>query len=562
MFTKSDQQKADVLQDYFSSVFTNEDNSDIPFFADREYQEKLSSFDITEEMVNKKLNKLKVNKSSGPDKIHPRVLHEIKEVIITPITIIFNTSLRQRTLPTEWKIANVAAIFKKGKKSQPKNYRPVSLTSVLCKVLESIFRDHIIDHMKENNLFSDKQFGFISGRSTMLQLLKVLDIWTEILDQGGTIDSIYRDFMKAFDKVPHKRLIYKIERYGISGNILGWIEDFLSNRTQEIIINESKSKPASVTSGIPQGSVLGPILFVLYINDLPEVVHRDTHIFLFADDTKAFRKIDSQYDQLQLQRDIDNMVTWSNTWLLKFHPEKCTMMNIGGKCTPNFDYSMEGHILNYSLCEKDLGVHIDNKLSFEKHITSAINKANRILAIVRRTFDTIDKEIFLNVYKGLIRPHLEYASSVWAPHLMKHIEAIEGVQRRATKLVPGLSKLSYPDRLKALSLPTLAYRRVRGDVIQVFKLLNETIGYDKSLPPLLKTSHTQNLRGHSKKLYISGSNKDIRKYSFCQRVVKIWNNLPEEVISANTMITFEKRLDHFWKNQPVKFEDFKSSIIL
>ena len=269
--------------------------------------------------------------------------------------------------------------------------------------------------MKENNLFSDKQFGFISGRSTMLQLLKVLDIWTEILDQGGTIDSIYCDFMKAFDKVPHKRLIYKIERYGIKGNILGWIEDFLSNRIQEIVINENKSKPANVTSGIPQGSVLGPILFVIYINDLPEVVHKDTFIYLFADDTKAFRHIKDQQDQIQLQKDIDNMVKWSNTWLLKFHPEKCIMMNIGSRTDPTFDYKMEAHTLNYSTCEKDLGVFIDNKLNFDKHISSAINKANRIMAIVRKTFDNMDKEIFLSIYKGLIRPHLEYANSVWSP---------------------------------------------------------------------------------------------------------------------------------------------------
>ena len=148
------------------------------------------------------------------------------------------------------------------------------------------------------------------------------------------------------------------------------------------------------------------------------------------------------------------------------------------------------------------------------------------------------------------------------PHLIKHIEAIESVQRRAIKLVPGLSKLSYPERLRKLKLPTLTYRRIRGDIIQVFKLLHENIGYDNSLPPFFNLSHTQNLRGHSKKLFITGSNKDIRKYSFSQRVTKIWNSLPEEVITANTMVTFEKRLDKFWSNQPVRYDDFKASIII
>ena len=559
-FTKNDQEKADTLQDYFSSVFTQESLTNLPPFGERDFKEELINMDITESMVKDKFKKLKVNKSPGPDKIHPRVLHEIADIISTPVTYIFNTSLRNKTLPTEWKRANVAAIFKKGSKSQPKNYRPVSLTAVLCKVLESILRDAIIDHMKKNNLFSDKQFGFIGGRSTMLQLLKVLDIWTEILDQGGTIDTIYCDFMKAFDKVPHHRLLFKVEQYGIRGNILGWIKDFLSNRTQEIIINENRSKPANVTSGIPQGSVLGPILFVLYINDLPEVVDKDTFIFLFADDTKAFRQIKTQQDNVQLQKDIDNMVAWSNIWLLKFHPEKCIMMALGNRSDSDWDYTMDGHALGYSQCEKDLGVFIDKSLSFDKHINHVINKANRIMGIARRTFECMDEEIFKYIYKGLVRPQLEYAHSVWAPHHAKHIEALESVQRRATKTVPGLAKLDYDKRLRKLKLPTLAYRRIRGDMIQVFKLTSPTAGYDKTLPPFFELSQNTDLRGHSKKLEINRCKKDVGKYSFSHRVKNIWNKLPEDVIAAGDLLQFEKKLDNHWKNEPILYDNHRAEI--
>ena len=188
----------------------------------------------------------------------------MSDVIAKPRTIISKSSIENKELPLGWKHANVSAIYKKGTKTHPLNYRPVSLTSIVCKILESIIRDHSIHHMKENKLFSNKQFGFIGRRSTTLQLIHVLDMWTEILDQGGTLDAIYCDFMKAFDKVPHNRLAHKIKNYGITGNILKWIESFLSNRTQCVVLNEAKSKMAPVTSGIPKGSVLGPILFVIY----------------------------------------------------------------------------------------------------------------------------------------------------------------------------------------------------------------------------------------------------------------------------------------------------------
>ena len=397
-----------------------------------------------------------------------------------------------------------------------------------------------------------------------LLVLKVLDIWTEIIDQGGAIDLIYCDFMKAFDKVPHRRLLYKLKQYGIDGNILNWIQNFLCGRTQEVIINTSKSRPADVSSGIPQGSVLGPILFVIYINDLPEVVDKDTFIFLFADDTKAFRFLKSESDCIQLQKDIDQMSAWSHKWLLKFHPQKCNMMHIGKVNSENklFEYEMEGHRLSYTKCEKDLGIFIDDKLSFDKHINYSINKANRVMGIVRKTFEYMDEEIFLQLYKGLIRPHLEYASSVWSPHLIKQKDSLEAVQRRATRQVPGLSKLSYEERLLKLKLPTLSYRRLRGDMIQVFKMLHPTVGYDKTLPHFFEKTITPNLRGHSQKLFVSRSNKDLRKFSFSQRIVKYWNDLPERVIMSKDVFNFEKNLDEFWDDQPLKYKDHKADIIL
>jgi hypothetical protein len=202
-------------------------------------------------MVLKLLQNLKTDKSPGPDSLHPRLLFEIKESIAEPLSIIFNQSLALKTVRKEWKNSQISAIFKKGNTSQAQNYRPVSLTSVVCKIMEKLIRLHIINHMKANKLFSNKQYGFIEGRSTALQLLEVIDKWSEALDEGLDIDCICTDFQKAFDK----RLIKKIEIYGITNPILSWIEDFLSRRYQRVSIEGEISNRMEDTSGIPQGSV-------------------------------------------------------------------------------------------------------------------------------------------------------------------------------------------------------------------------------------------------------------------------------------------------------------------
>ena len=268
-------------------------------------------------------------------------------------------------------------------------------------------------------------------------------------------------------------------------------------------------------------------------------------------------------DRIQLQKDIDRLAEWSHEWLLKFHPDKCIAMNISNKSIPyETNYKMGNDILRNSNCEKDIGVHVDNRIKFDQHINQAVNKANRILAVTRRTFECMDDDIFNMIFKGLVRPHLEYAAPVWSPHLVKDKELLENVQRRATKLVPGLKQLPYPERLRKLKLPTLAYRRARGDMIQVYKLLtNNKDSYDKTLPSLFKYSNT-GLRGHNKKLFLPQVNKNIRKYNFTHRIINIWNSLPEEIIDAPNMLQFEKRLDYHWRNQELKFENHLAEITI
>ena len=254
--------------------------------------------------------------------------------------------------------------------------------------------------------------------------------WTKIIDEGGTIDCVYFDFKKAFDKVCHQRLIYKAEQYGINGDIVNWIKSFLSSRTQQVVINGESSEYKDVTSGIPQGSVLGPLLFVIFINDLLDQVKSD--MYLFADDTKVFRRISTKEDEEILQKDINEMLKLADKWQLEFHHDKCVKMSINNKKCENRNYKMNDITLRNVKQEKDIGVIVDNQLKFEDYMYEKIKRTNNMMGLIRRSFIHLDEEMFLNLYKVLVKPHMEYANVIWNPTKIKDIAAIENVQTKAS----------------------------------------------------------------------------------------------------------------------------------
>ena len=248
------------------------------------------------------------------------------------------------------------------------------------------------------------------------------------------MDAIYFDFAKAFDNVSHERLLSKLKSHGINGKVLEWIKVFLSNRRQIVNVNGMKSDPATVLSGIPQGNVLGPILFVIYINDLPEVVKCGT--YLFADDTKIFRQITTKEDALQLQSDINSLEQWSQKWLLTFHPKKCHVLTLGKfyNITHTEKYTLHRQELKHVFKQKDIGVILDAKLKFDEHISVKVKKANAIAGLNRRTFSYLDGPLFKKLFTTFVRPHLEYGLVIWTPQFQKYITILENVHTLSNKI--------------------------------------------------------------------------------------------------------------------------------
>ena len=534
--------KAQVLNSFFASVFTHESSADVPGLHRRAVTVELSDVVVTAGAVEQKLRALRVASSPGPDDIHPRVLKEAHSSLSLPLAYLFRRTLDTGCIPQDWTLARVVPIYKKGEKQKPSNYRPVSLTSVPCKILESLIRDQIMAHLVDHNLLSNHQHGFRPKRSCNTQLLEALDDWSRDLECGNPVDSVYLDFQKAFDSVPHLRLLKKLYSYGIAGKLLDWIASFLIGRRQQVVLEGSHSDWTEVASGVPQGSVLGPLLFIIYVNDLPDVIK--SGIKLFADDAKLYRGVPSTGDAVLLQSDLTALSEWSSTWLMPFNRDKCKVLHIG-HVNPRFSYTMDGFVLDTSSIERDLGVNIDEELKFREHASMAVAKATRVLAVIRRSFVLFDEVTLPMLYKTMVRPHLEYGNIIWGPFNRADQKLVERVQRRATRLVEHLRQRPYAERLRCLKLPSLYYRRRRGDMIFTYQLFHNGVDADPSKFFTLADSTT---RGHPFKLRKSLAATRVRRFSFASRIINDWNSLPSEVVCAPSLDSFKSRLDAHWSS--------------
>ena len=579
-----DKGKAELLNHQFSSVFTKEDTSNIPTQAEIPLTSFLSDLTITPEMMKKKLDKLRTDKSCGPDGVHPLVLKKLSPTLSKPLSKIFNISLTTGTVPTIWKQGTVTAIFKKGKKSLPGNYRAITLTSIVCKLLENFITEFIAKHLARNGALDKAQHGFTPHKSTVTNLIEALNIWTEALAHNLPVDIIYLDFEKAFDKVPHERLLHQLHRHGIRGNLLEWIRSYLHNRTQQVRVNGEFSATAPVLSGVPQGSVLGPALFLIFVADASAIVQN--FVSLYADDTKLFSYIMDaagalEYTATSLQLDLNALAVWCDLMQMSYNIDKCHSLHLG-KRNQRYNYSLPKmtnikhsansisydytfHELQKVTEEKDLGVIVDENLNFRKHISGKIAKANSLVFLIKHTFKHLNADMFKMLFKSLVRPHLEYASTVWSPYYKTDIENLEKVQRRATKFITEISELPYRDRLQYLDLPTLQYRRLRQDLLFIYKYINDLLSLDTQThckscihsTSMFMPSNSQNTRGHNQKLQIV-HHLGVRNKFLTTRAIPFWNNLSPKTVNSTSINIFKNSLKSDL-SMPNKFDFYNSA---
>ena len=544
---KGDLEIAEKLNEFFASVFTAEDLGQIPQPGQPPLTKELSQIMVNKDDVLDQIDKLIINKSPGPDGIHPRVIKELRNEVADLLTRVCNLSLKTATVPEDWRrIANVTPIFKKGRRGDPGNYRPVSLTSVPGKMVESLIKDRIIKHVEEQALMMESQHGFCKGRSCLTNLLEFFEKVNRHVDVGEPVDIVYLDFQKAFDTVPHQRLLRKLHSQGIRGQVLLWIQNWLRARKQRVGVNGQLSQWREVKSGVPQGSVLGPVLFNLFINDLETGI--SSEVAKFADDTKLFRVVKTKRDCEELQKDLSKLGEWAEKWQMRFNVKKCKVMHIGAK-NQNFTYRLMGSELSVTAQERDLGVLVDNSMKVSTQCAAAIRKANSMLGVIKKGVENRTANIIMPLYKSMVRPHLEYCVQFWSPHLKKDIVELEKVQKRATKMITGLGHLSYEERLQRLGLFSLEKRRLRGDMIETYKIMHGRDRVDRGT--FFSLSHNTRTRGHPLKLSVGRVKTDKRKYFFTQRVIGVWNSLPQEVVMASGLDAFKRGLDRFLEEESI-----------
>ena len=555
--TDDNLQMANILQDQYKSVFTPPKSQyNNPDLNPSQVTEKLDYIDFTEEDFIREIQTLSPNSAAGPDGFPAIFLLKNKSQLAKPLRLIWQNILDTGFTPKILKTSYITPIFKKGNQGLPENYRPVALTSHVTKVFEKIVRKNMQDHLERNNLYNSNQHGFRSGRSCLSQLLAHTERLIHHIENGNNVDVIYLDFSKAFDRVDHSILLRKLERNGICGKLLCWIKSFLTGRSQRVSVNTRLSKNADVISGVPQGSVLGPLLFLVMIQDIDEEIYHAV-LSSFADDTRLMKELSSQDDVQLLQNDLNSVYKWSEINNMPLNGLKFEHMLYGKneELKPySVYYSDTQDQIETKSQVKDLGVTLDVDMSYNQHIQNQINKVKSISSWIFRTFKTRDTDVMLTLWKSLAIPHLDYCSQLWSPSKRCLIQQLEQLQKSFLNGIPSLNHLNYWEKLNQLKIYSLERRRDRYRIIYTWCIL-ENIAPNFNYNDEAGGMHSYTNQRLGRKCNLKAVNvkhRNIWRDCLSQEGPRLFNALPKSLrnLTNCTKQTFKQHLDQFLKTLP------------
>lgn len=465
---------ANLFADYFEEVYENDPNDNFTNSA----CDCDSHFNISEENIINTIKSLDKNKNNSPDGIPSIFYINTAKEIAKPLSLIFNFSINSCKFPKTFKLSFVTPIYKSGEKGLVTNYRPISITSIAAKIFEKIIHNHI--YYNNKHFISAQQHGFCMNKSTLTNLLEYSYFLANNIKNGGQIDVVYTDLKKAFDKINHIALIKKLRNFNINSCLINWIFSYLHGRNQIICINNHKSRCITPSSSVPQGSALAPLLFILFINDLPSILTSDC--FLFADDLKLAARIKDINDAIRLQHDLYKIAIWCRKNKLFLNESKCVVITFTRKFKNNiltFDYKLNNITLNRVAMIKDLGVIFDEKFNFNSHCNNIAMRSFKLLGFIFRAMNKFKiPDSFILLYNAYIRTILEYCSPIWNPYYQTNIDLIEKVQRKFTRILSyklNIPRQQYTDRLKNFKMISLSDRRQVTDEILLYKLFNNIL---------------------------------------------------------------------------------------
>ena len=505
--------------DTTNAVLPNEQNDNIG---------GLGAIEATEQEVHDLIKAIDCNKATGPDGICPKLLKEADIGIVPSLTKLINKSLKQSKTPLLWKKAHMLPLFKKGCKADVNNYRPVSILSSPSKILEKIVFKHVYNYFRDNELLTKHQSGFQTGDSTVHQLSYLYHKFSEALDQKKEIRLVFCDISKAFDKVWHYGILYKLKKLGIHGSLLKWFSDYLDNRCQRVIVRGQNSAWGFLKAGVPQGSVLGPLLFLVYINDIIDGL--SCNIKLFADDTTLYITYNDEHLAHQvINENLEKVSDWARKWLVSFSPSKTKAMTISFKKRNPEPLQFDHKNLDDVSEHKHLGLTLSSNLTWSSHINNIISEATRMSDVLKRLKYDLDRSTLEKIYFSFIRPKLEYAAHIWDNCSKKDSDKLEQFQIEIAKTVTGARKGTSHDLLYSeLKWETLSQRRTNSKLLNIHRIVNNNApSYMCNLIPQNNEDNRYNLRNKSEVKMPKTRTETFRR-SFIPSSINLWNNLEHE----------------------------------